>query len=333
MDQFIRNRYTPDILAEALRRYDIAPGDVGQGEGFESFIYRFSRDGGRFILRITHTYRRTPELIHGEVDWINYLAAGGAGVARAVASARGELVEEIDDGAGGRFLATAFVHAPGRHPWEVAWSPAMMETYGRLIGRMHALTKSYEPADPAWRRRAWPGDSTDEIERILAPVDPEVLDIYRALEERVNRLPQDRDGYGLIHFDAHEGNFYVDDDGQITLFDFDDCAYNWFANDIAMVLFYKVANTDDPPAVAAGFLPHFLRGYATENTLDPAWAALIPDFMKMREIDLYAIIMRSHGVGPEDAAQIPHSWTRHFMTGRRARIAAGTPFLDYEVVW
>ena len=95
MDQLIRDRYTPDILAEALRRYDIAPGDVDEGGGFESFIYHFTRGGERFILRITHTYRRTAELIHGEVDWINYLAAGGVSVARAVASARGEWIEAV----------------------------------------------------------------------------------------------------------------------------------------------------------------------------------------------------------------------------------------------
>lgn len=333
MDQLIRDRFTPDILAEAQRRYDIAPDSIDQGQGFESYIYHFTRGGARYVLRITHTYRRTPELIHGEVDWINYLAGGGVSVARAVASARGKWVEAIDDGAGGQFLATAFTHAPGRPARQVGWSPPLMETYGRLIGRMHALTKSYEPGDPNWRHRTWPEEGTAEIERALANSDPAALATYLALVDRVSRLPRDRDSYGLIHFDAHEANFFVDDAGQITLFDFDDRAYNWFANDIAMVLFYKVANTADPAAVAADFLPHFLRGYAAENRLDPAWAAPIPDFMKMREIDLYAVIMRSYGIGPDGAESIPHDWPRRFMIGRRARIAGGVPFLDYEVAW
>ncbi len=95
MDPTIRNRFNDDILSEAMRRYDIAPDDIEQGGGFESFIYRYTRDDERFILRLTHTFRRTPELIRGEVDWINYLAAGGATVARAVVSAGGELVEAV----------------------------------------------------------------------------------------------------------------------------------------------------------------------------------------------------------------------------------------------
>ena len=282
MDPTIRNRFNDDILSEAMRRYDIAPGDIEEGGGFESFIYRYTRDSERFILRITHTFRRTPELIRGEVDWINYLAAGGAAVARAVVSAGGELVEEIDDGAGGRFLATAFVHAPGRQPRADDWTPALAR--------------------------------------------------YEALIRRVEALPRGRDDYGLIHFDAHGGNFFVDGDA-ITLFDFDDCAYNWLANDIAMVLFYHVTNADDPEGAAAAFLPHFLRGYRAENELNPAWAALIHDFMTMRELDLYAVIMRSYGITPDQADAIPHAWTRRFMTGRRERIAAGRPYLDMAFEW
>ena len=333
MDKTIRDRYSDAILHETMARYAIAADQIEPGDGFESFIYRCQRDGTPAILRITHSLRRSPELIRGEVDWINYLAAGGATVAGALLSARGELVEEIDDGQGGRFLATAFAYAPGRPSGAVGWTVARYEAYGRLIGRMHALTKSYEPGDPNWRHRTWPEEGTAEIERALANSDPAALATYLALVDRVSRLPRDRDSYGLIHFDAHEANFFVDDAGQITLFDFDDRAYNWFANDIAMVLFYKVANTADPAAVAADFLPHFLRGYAAENRLDPAWAAPIPDFMKMREIDLYAVIMRSYGIGPDGAESIPHDWPRRFMIGRRARIAGGVPFLDYEVAW
>ena len=87
MDQSIRNRYSEAILAEAMRRFGIAPSDIEELGGFESFIYRFTRDGRPFILRVTHTLRRTADSIRGEVHWLNYLAAGGASVAGAAASA------------------------------------------------------------------------------------------------------------------------------------------------------------------------------------------------------------------------------------------------------
>jgi len=337
MDQSIRARYSEAILNEALRRFGIAPGDIAELGGFESFIYRFSRDGRPFILRLTHSLRRSPGAIHGEVEWMNYLAAGGASVAGAAASARGELVEAIDDGAGGHFLATAFHFAPGRPPWEVGWSAARRENYGRLIGRLHALTKTYEPSDPAYRRHAWPDDSVDVVRRQLQGVDDVAPARYRALVERLASLPRGVDDYGLIHFDAHEANFFIDGD-TITLFDFDDCGYNWLANDLAMVIFYQAANRDNAAEHLAGFLPDFLRGYAAENRLDPAWAGLIHDFLTMREIELYAVIPGAFDVSPDDeghvdVAAIPYEWPRRFMTGRRERIAAGQRFVEMDFGW
>ena len=329
MDKAIRDRYNDAILREAMARYDIPAGQIEESDGFESYIYRFTRAGERFILRITHSLRRTPELIRGEVDWINYLAAGGASVARAVLSARGELVETIDDGQGGRFLATAFAYAPGRPPWETGWSPALYETYGRLIGRMHALTKAYAPADPAWRRADWLESWTDEVIGLLPPGETAARERYLALAARVGRLPRGRDEYGLIHFDAHSANFHVDGDA-ITLFDFDDCAYNWFAADLAIVVFYMITNAAAPEALAAGFLPPFLRGYAAENRLHPRWLATLPEFMTMREIDLYAVIHRSYGAAAAEPETLPHDWTRRFMVGRRARIEAGLPYVDFD---
>lgn len=330
MDKAIRDRYSDAILHEAMARYAIAADQIEQGDGFESFIYRFQRDGAPAILRVTHSLRRSPELIRGEVDWINSLAAGGATVAGALLSARGELVEPIDDGQGGCFLATAFAFAPGRPPWEVGWTPTRYESYGRLIGRLHALTKAYTPPDPAWRRPSWPAVFADELRGLLTGRDAAIHDRYLAMTERIERLPRDGDSYGLIHFDAHSANLHVDGD-TITLFDFDDCVYNWFIGDIAMVIFYMITNADDPPGVLADFLPPFLRGYRAENRLDPRHLPAIHDFLSTREIDLYAVIQRSYDLPDGDAAEaIPHPWPRRFMTGRRARILAGEPYVDFD---
>ena len=70
-----------------------------------------------------------------------------------------------------------------------------------------------------------------------------------------------RTTYGLIRQESHGNNFLVDDVGQITLFDFDDCAYSWFSNDIAIVLFYIVMNADDWTAFNASSCHIFCGGY------------------------------------------------------------------------
>lgn len=55
-------------------------------------------------------------------------------------------------------------------------------------------------------------DAADEMNEIL---------------QRFSRMPATPSDYGLIHSDVNPTNFHVDQ-GKITLFDFDDCGYNWF---------------------------------------------------------------------------------------------------------
>ncbi|HSJ58457.1 MAG TPA: phosphotransferase [Anaerolineae bacterium] len=326
MEKRIKERFNDAILHEAMGRYGVAPDKIHLLAGFESFMYEFEREGATYILRIGHSFRRSEALIHGEVDWLNYLAGGGAGVARALLSAHGRLVEAVDDAQGEQFLATAFIKAQGGPVWSRGgWSPERYELYGQLLGRMHALSRDYQVPDPAWARPQWDDPLFLDIVPYLPAGHKAVADRFRALTAHLATLSQDRDGYGLIHFDAHAGNFFIDELDRITLFDFDDCQYSWYANDLAIVLFYMVMGAEDPAAYTQDFLSHFLRGYRRENRLDPRWLAEVPSFLKLREIDLYAIIHRSFG-----PAYLENAWCARFMDGRQARIEAGIPYIDFD---
>lgn len=328
MEQAIRERYSDDILQEAQRRYGIQPDNCQKLGGFESYLYEFAKSGnGRsYILRIGHSKRRTVELIQGEVDWINYLAAGGAGVAKAVLSDQGNLVEMIDDGYGSHFLATAFVKAPGGSPWQMEkWDETLFERYGRLLGRLHRLSRDYELPNPEWKRPSW-DDPIMRVENWLPPEERLIQEKFVATIEYLQSLPQAKAGYGLIHQDAHGGNFFVDEDYNITLFDFDDCVYGHYINDIAIVLFYAVTNRPDAEEFGPHFFDHFMRGYRQENQLDPHWFAEIPHFLKLREFDLYAIIFRSFDVNNLD----DEPWVAAFMNGRKQRLENDVPYLTMD---
>jgi Ser/Thr protein kinase RdoA (MazF antagonist) len=263
-------------------------------------------------------------MIAGEVDWINYLGRGGAHVARAIFSERGNLVEAIDDRHGDQFLATAFVKAKGGPSWETEWTPKFVEHYGRVIGRIHALTKDYIPADPSWRRDEWDSPGNLDMEKWLPDSETMALQRFKELMLHLSTLPKDRESYGLIHQDAHGGNFFVHE-GQITLFDFDDCVYGWFIYDIAMVLFYAAMFNEDMLTFTAEFMQDFLRGYSQENNLNPIWLKELPYFLKLREIDLYAIIHFSFDLENED-----DPWITGFLDGRKERIDTGLPYIDFE---
>lgn len=328
MEQRIKDRYNNTILEEAMRRYGISDDQIQLLDGFESYMYEFARGSASYILRIGHSIRRNAGLIQGEVHWINTLADGGAGVARAILSENSNLVEHIDDGQGGHFLTTAFVKAQGGPPWEQPdWNtPPALEHYGQLVGRIHALSKAYRVPDPAWKRPEWDDEIMLDVDKWLPESESAIVERFQQVMAHLQALPKTRESYGLIHFDAHPGNFFMDAEGTITLFDFDDCNYSWYMNEIAIVLFYNAMGPNNTPAFTQDFMTHFLRGYRQETTIDSTWLKEIPWFLKLREIDLYAIIHRSFDLGNLD----DDPWVARFMDGRKERIENHLPVIDFD---
>jgi len=325
LEKRITDRYGDSIRLEAMKRYGIQDDQIRLLDGFESYMYEFKRDGKEYILRIGHSLRRSVEHIHGEVDWINYLASGGASVSKAVVSENGNLVERISDAKSGHFLTTAFVRAAGSPPGDEQWNDALFERWGQLIGRIHALSKVYSPAIPAWKRPEWDDKEMLDMESWLPAAEDSVLAKFRDLYVILKDLPQSNDAYGLIHQDAHAGNFFVDKSGRITLFDFDDCCCSWYINDIAIVLFYAANGQEDPRSFTKGFMKRFIHGYVRENDIDLEWLQQIPQFLKLREIDLYAIIHRSF-----DVDNIKDRWVASYMKDRKKKILGDQPFIDFD---
>lgn len=325
MEERIRERYRDNILQQAMQRYGIADGHIRLLDGFESFIYQFERGGKEYILRISHSLRRNEALIQGEVDWINHLAAGGVSVARAICSENDRLVEAVDDEQGGQFLATAFVKAQGQHPWLAGWTPGLYETYGELLGSMHARTFGYQPANPAWRRPEWDDEIFEFVEQFLPASEGAAKQKYQAVLNHVRTLPKNDTCYGVIHQDAHGSNLFVDQAGALTVFDFDDCGYSWFINDIAIALFYISTDAENLANFTREFMRYFLTGYQKACMLDPMWLKEIPYFLKIREIELYAVMHRDF-----DVNHIDNAWCARFMLGRKTKIEQDVPFIDFD---
>lgn len=324
MDQLIKARYKVTILQKAMRRYGIAKDKIHALDAFESFIYEFERDSRAYILRIAHSSRRSESFILGEVDWINYLSAGGVSVATVIPPESGRLVEAIPDQRDGTFLATAFMKAQGGPPWEL-WTPAIYETYGETIGRIHTLSKSYQPSHAGWKRPHWNDPLFEFVKRYLPESESAAKEKYKEICDHVHSLPKDRESYGLTHQDAHGNNLFVHEAGRIALFDFDECAYNWFVNEIAVILFHIVQDTEDWHTFTEEFMSHVLRGYIRTCPFDSGWLKEIPYFLKIREIELYAVMHRDF-----DVDRIDDEWCARFMHHRKSRIENDVPYIDFD---
>ncbi|MEJ2130464.1 MAG: phosphotransferase [Gammaproteobacteria bacterium] len=324
MEPSVRAQFNDAILDRALACWEIPREAISLLDGFESFVY----DCGALarIVRVSHSGRRNAAQIAGELDWINYLSEHGVTACRAVPSRHGRLAEALGTG-DAYFTAAVFEKAPGDPVDEDAFAPPLFARMGRMMGRMHALAKRYTPSDPSFVRPHWFEDIVGTGERYLPPEDAHIVERFNALVAETHALPIDDDAYGLVHLDFHRGNFFVDGD-DMWLFDFDDCQHSWFADDIAIALFYAVPHDCTSPRdrdFARRFMGDFLDGYARENSLDRTWLERIPMFLTRREIDLYIVIHRSF-----DLDHLDDPWSASFMRGRREKIENAVPYVDID---
>jgi Ser/Thr protein kinase RdoA (MazF antagonist) len=253
-------------------------------------------------LRISFNPDRPVELIQAELHFVNYLSQGGVRVSRPVPSVNGNLIEVIP-AQGIAFKAVSFIKGrgmrlPDNHYRYREGVPIheYFHNWGRVLGQMHRLAKTYRPPSETIRRPEW-FVWQDAIGFPYKEQLPAIHRKYAQLMAELRALPQDVDSYGLIHNDFNDGNFTVDyDNGDITVFDFDDCCYFWFIYELASAwqagvgwaMSRSLAERQD---FMDRTMEQVLTGYSRENTLSDEWLARLPLFLRlvqMQELIYYA---------------------------------------------
>lgn len=248
-------------------------------------IYAFQKNGRNYIMRFSQKPMKYITQTRAEIDWLYYLAHKGINVSLPLPAVNGELViyAEADNKT---YIVSAYEALTGRF-WDKndpsRWNEKIFFSWGKLMGDMHRLTKDYVPAIEEDVRPAFTGWD-ERLDRLAAC--PAVYDIAKRLSQEIMALPKDKDSYGLIHYDVHPWNFLINGD-QISVFDFDDCLYGWFALDVGVALYHALwwgRKNDAGHDFAEEIIASFIQGYLAANDLSDFWLTKIPMFMKFRQI-------------------------------------------------
>ena len=265
-------------------------GDVRLLKRLENFTYEAGADCHEWIVRVTESSHRSISQLDAELDWLTFLDRQGVGVSSPLPSARGLLVETFDTDEGS-FYVSAFNKAPGRRfIFKQDWHRGFHRKLGKLAGKMHAATRLYAPSDGIQPRGSW-DDDMNHIEQFIPRDEIAARIEFDVVMEWASGLKINSDTYGLVHTDLNYSNLFVDDQGDLTVFDFDDCRYHWFAYDIAIPIFYALVSFDMPsqdPAKQDWFYGPVLEGYSRHMALGDEWLRRIPGFVRFRRIEMFA---------------------------------------------
>jgi amicoumacin kinase len=274
-------------------------------------VYSFLESGQTRYLRLISTSSRTKPQVEAELDFIFHLRRGGISAMPPVPSAAGRLIEELGSEENAH-LASVFEEAQGE---QVAFGSASfnkeyLRLRGRTLGKIHALSKTFVPSGNR-RRPTWDEDPLLlTIDGFLPTSETLVRKKYQALGNRLQYYPKSHDTYGLIHGDFGETNLRSAN-GQLNVFDFDDCCYCWFACDLAIAIYPHGWRKE-----GLQFLNWMIEGY---SEIMP-WHAPLADitmFCQWRLVYMFLVYARKWGL--QNLSPRQAEW----FTQKRENIARG----------
>ena len=279
----------------ALSRWSgLAGGAVRLINHSENHTFQIDTQGqGSFTLRIHRPGYQSQPSIESELAWLAALRRDtGLPIPEPVAGLDGEALQSVSIGGEGR-LAVLFRHVDGREPTLDNDLEPIFRTLGGYAATMHDHVTGWRRPQK-FERQVWQAATILDTDglwgdwRVAPGVDAhnrKILDrLDSALWLRLADYGTGPDRYGLIHADMRLGNLLVDGDA-ITLIDFDDCGFCWFAYDFAAAVSFHETDPSIPALKAA-----WLDGYQKVRRLDAADIAAMDSMVLLRRMALLAWI-------------------------------------------
>lgn len=220
-------------------------------------LYPFKNNGRLQYLRFSPV-KEKPYGLEGEIEFLTYLKSEGYPVVELISSKNNHMIEEIST-PWGDYYAVAFQGIQGGTLEDTSLNEKILYHYGELLGLLHQKSQCHQVFN---KKRPTIFQHVTWIKKVLNDLENEEIMLSKidVLEERLRKIPQENDSFGLIHFDYELDNVLIDKDtNDLYVIDFDDSMYSWYAMDVLNAL----TNLEEevPVENLAVFKEQFLEGY------------------------------------------------------------------------
>jgi len=278
----------------------------GSLETLPSYIdlnFVLTTDERRFIVKFSHSGASAAEL-EAQNGAMAHLADAGIRCSLVLRARSGEKIERIDVPDGEIYFLRILTYVPGIFLSDVPdKTPAMLEEFGRLLGRMdHALTDfSHAGAN---RLLHWNTVEALNLRedlprfadtRMRPVIEYFLLQFETKVQPLLPRLPM-----SIIHNDANDRNVLLSEtDSELTvdgIIDFGDIVLTNRICELANAVPYIMADHPDPITVGR----HIVRGYHQQNPLLPTEVDVLFYLICMRICISVIMAERQRQLDPEN---------------------------------
>jgi Ser/Thr protein kinase RdoA (MazF antagonist) len=327
----------PQILSQAAQLFKLQVSDLRPLGGMEGMALEFIRAGTPYVLKITPKSRANPseaKCLEEKLEFIDFLAENGVRVSRPIPSPNGNWVETVQTDQT-IYLINTLTKAEGNHLdlYRLrGGDPTFFKAWGQVTGQMHHLAKSYK----SWQKDFKDGSPSSLIDDWQTEHQffanwcqhDNVRAKWIELGHQINKLPIDRASFGLIHNDLHPWNMLVTPKIEITVIDFDVCAYHFFIKDIAIAMFFanwngRPSHNQSKDQYLTFFFQNFMTGYSQENAIDEFWLKQLPIFTKHHQILLFTVFT--------DEWKTPNKWQSDTLKNWRRQILNDIPVVRMQI--
>ena len=142
-----------------------------------------------------------------------------------------------------------------------------------------------------------------EAENLFKNYNIELYNSYMNFINDLKTLNTDEENFGLTHGDYLMSNYLIDND-MVTVIDFDECEYSWFAMDLAICMRCYLVGAEpekvhEKRELAEKIHYNFLLGYRTENTITKDMIYDLNTYIQVRDYIEIVQLLRTVKQGRE----------------------------------
>jgi len=274
----INSTLSPDRLSQLIQEKYGLTDDNTECRIFRlamNHLYIVHNGENKYVFRVyTHEWRTELE-IQEELRLLNHLKEADRQVAFPIADQSNNFIQKIEAPEGTRF-GVLFSYAKGIKT--AKFSPETSFLIGQALAKVHQSTENVELMrmsynaqnllkNPVVRTKNFYSKNTTEIEFLESLSDFLTLKLENADQQNMR--------YGTVHLDVWFDNLHIDNEEEITFFDFDFCGNGYLCFDISYFLFQLFIthlNEEEYEAKA----DRFIKGYETVAKINDEEKKFLP---------------------------------------------------------